>query len=76
MMPEQYHARALERNSPLDGNLPEVLVQGEQDPFFGLGQFQKERVFPSAAIRPGPQNIMASGAQQIHSRLGKVFVGE
>jgi len=60
----------------LNGDLPEVLIERQHDACFGFGQVQKNNVFPSGAISPGPKDIVAATAQCFDDWLRKVLVSE
>jgi hypothetical protein len=76
MSSKQDDARLFERNPALHGNLPEVLVQHQQDAGLGFGKIQQDGILPSGAIGPGPKHIMAAGAKGLDDRLREVLVSE
>lgn len=63
MYTEQNHAALPQRPPPLDRNLPEILVEGEQDSAFGFRAIQERGVLCAGTIRPHPSHVMASLAQ-------------
>jgi hypothetical protein len=60
-----------EWNPALHGNLPEVFVQRQHDAGLGFGEVQKDWVFPSGAIGPGPPHIVAADARATMIGFGK-----
>jgi len=76
MRAKQDDARLFERNPALHGNLPEVLVERQHNTRFGFGQIQKDNVFLSHAISPGPKDIVAAGAKGLDDWLRKVLVSK
>ena len=60
----------------MNGNLPEVLVERQHDTRFGFGQVQKNNVFPSGAISPGPKDIVAAAAKCLDDWPRKVLVSK
>jgi hypothetical protein len=73
---EQNDTGLFQRFSPLNGDLPEVLVERQYDTRFRLGQVQEDDVLRSREIRPGPQNIVTVGSKSLDDRLREVLVGE
>ncbi len=70
------YAGLFERNPALNGNLPEVLIQSQQNPGFRFGELKKFSILPSSAMRPGPTHVVAIGAQRLYGRLRKIFIGK
>ena len=68
MSAKQDDARLFERNPALNGNLPEVLVQHQQDAGLGFGKIQQDGILPSGAIGPGPPHIVAADAKCLDRR--------
>jgi len=60
----------------LNCNLPEVLIERQNDACFGLREIQQGDVAFSGEIRPGPQNVVAAGSKRLYDRLRKVLIGE
>lgn len=69
-------AGLFERNPALNGNLPEVLVQSQENPGFRFGELKKFSVLPSSAIGPCPTHVVAISAKRFDGRLRKVFIGK
>lgn len=76
MDPKQDHTRLFERNPALQRDLPEVLVEGQQDARLGFGDVQQIRILQAAAIGPGPHYVMASGAKGVDEGFREVLVSE
>ena len=73
---KQDDTRLRESNTALDGNLPEVFIQRQQDARRRFGEVQQGGVLPAGAIGSSPQHVVAGGSQQFDNRPRKVLVGE
>ena len=54
MRMEQNNTRLLQRSSPLQRDLPEVLVERQHDASLGLGEFDQGCIGPSGEVRASP----------------------
>ena len=76
MNSEQNDSGFFQRAPALNGDLPEVLVEGQHDTRLGLGPIQQGDVAYSGQIRASPQNIVAVSPKRLYDRLWKVLIGE
>jgi hypothetical protein len=74
--PEQNDAGLCQRDPTLNCDLPEVLIERQNDACFEFGQVQKDCVFPSSAISAGPKDVVAIGTKCLDDLLRKVLVCE
>ena len=74
MKPKQDDTGLFERNPPLNGNLPGVLVERQHDARLGFRKVQEDSVLSFGASGPGPKHIMILGAKRLDNRPRKVFV--
>jgi hypothetical protein len=73
---EQHDSGTLERYPTLDCDLPEVLVEGQNDAGLKFGQLENRKILPSGALGSSPEYVMAFGAKCIDSRLREVLICE
>lgn len=76
MNSEQNDPGSFQGAPTLNGDLPEVLVERQDDARFGLRPIQQRDVACSGKIHAGPQNVVAIGPKRIYDRLRKVLIGE
>lgn len=74
MNAEQNDSGLFQRGSALNGDLPEVLIERQQDARFGFRQIQQDGVFCSREMRAGPQDIVPLGSKRLNDWLRKVLV--
>ena len=63
-----------ERNRALHGDLPEVPIQRQNDTGLGFGEIQEVDIRRSWQIGPGPEDIVAAGAERLDQELRDVPV--
>jgi hypothetical protein len=76
MNAEQNDPGLFQWTSPLNGDLPKVLVKRQHDASFDFRQIQQDDVPCSRVIRASPQNVVALGSKHVNNRLQKILVGE
>lgn len=69
-------AGLLEGNPALNGNLPEVLIQSQQNPGFRFGKLKEFRVLPSGAMGSSPTHVVAISTKHLDGWLREVLVGK
>lgn len=65
-----------EWGAALESDLPEVLVEGQQDSRLRLGEFQKRCVWPTDTVCSRPDSVVPAVAQDIDKWFREVLVGE
>lgn len=68
MNSEQNDPGSFQGAPTLNGDLPEVLVERQDDARFGLRPIQQRDVACSGKIHAGPQNVVAIGPKRIYDR--------
>ena len=76
MAAEQNHPSSLKRLSALHGDLPQVLVEGENDPGISFANLDYCRIRHATKIRHHPNKIMSVGPQDVNEIPGEVLVGQ
>lgn len=69
-------AGLFERRPALNGNLPEVLIQSQQNSGFRFGELKKFGVLPSSAMGPSPIHVVAVSPKHLDGRLWEIFIGK
>jgi len=54
----QDYSATFQRNRPLEGDLPEVLVESHDDPAFRFGALEERAIFETGTIGPCPDNVV------------------
>lgn len=80
---KQDDAGVFEWGAALESDLPEVLVESQQDSRFGLGEFQKSCVWPTDTVCSRPDDIVPAVAKDVDKQthlcgdwIGAVFVSQ
>src|ERR1700687_1776073 len=76
MHAKQNHAAAFERNRPLERELPEILVEGEDHSAVGFRALQQGAILQAGAVRARPNDIVTMATKNLDNRTGKVLVCE
>lgn len=58
MHSKQNYPATFERNRPLKGDLPKILVESQDDPAIPFGAFEQRAIFQTWTIGSCPQNVV------------------
>ena len=72
----EHHPRSRCRNRPLERELPEILVEGEDHSAVGFRALQQGAILQAGAVRARPNDIVTMATKNLDNRTGKVLVCE
>ena len=76
MHANQNHAGSLQRLATLQSDLPEILVQRQDQPALGFREFQKGGIFKARIVSSRPKHIVTISAHGLDGRKRDVLVGQ
>ncbi len=76
MATEQNHTAPFERSTSLPGNLPQVLIERENDPRISFTNLDDLRIWRPAKVRQHPDEIVTVGPQYLNEFFREILVSQ